>query len=93
VHILATSSERGFLAGSGSVDVGGVSLPVQAQRKRVNVAGGGARLTVRLSRRHIRLCRRALTRGRRASIRMFAVGTDLAGNSRRAAPMRIRLRR
>lgn len=93
VHLLATSSERGSLAGSGFVDVGGISLPVQAQRKRVTVAGGGARLTVLLSRRHIRLCRRALARGRRASVRMFAVGTDLAGNSRRAAPIRIRLRR
>jgi RTX calcium-binding nonapeptide repeat (4 copies) len=93
VHLLATSSEVGFLAGSGSLDVAGVSLPIQAQRKRVTVAGGGARLAIRLTRRHIRMCRRALARGRRASIRMFAVGTDLAGNSRRAAPVRIRLRR
>ena len=93
VHLLATTSERGSLAASGSVDVAGISLPVQADRKRVDVAGGGARLVIRLTRRHLRLCRRALRRGRRASIRMFAVGTDLAGNSRRAKPIRIRLRR
>jgi RTX calcium-binding nonapeptide repeat (4 copies) len=93
VHLLATTSEVGTLAASGSVDVAGISLPVQADRKRVSVAGGGARLVIRLTRKHMRLCRRALTRGRRASIRMFAVGTDLAGNSRRAKPMRIRLRR
>ncbi len=92
VHLLATTSERGFLAASGRVDVGGISLPVQADRKRVSVAGGGARLTVRLTRRHVRLCRRALKRGRRASVQMWAVGTDLAGNSRRAKPIRIRLR-
>jgi hypothetical protein len=57
------------------------------------VAGGGAALTIRLSKRHLRLCRRAFRRGRRASIRMWAVGTDLAGNSRRARAMTIRLRR
>jgi hypothetical protein len=93
VHLLATSSERGFLAASGFVQVAGILLPVQADRKRVTVAGGGARLTIRLTKRHIRMCRRALRRGRRASIKMFAVGTDLAGNSRRAKPIRIRLRR
>jgi RTX calcium-binding nonapeptide repeat (4 copies) len=93
VHLLATTSERGSLAASGSVDVAGISLPVQADRRRVAVAGGGAKLVIRLTRRHLRLCRRALTRGRRASIRIFAVGTDLAGNSKRAKPIRIRLRR
>ncbi len=93
MHLLATSSERGLLAASGGLDVGGISLPVQADRKRVTVAGGGVRLTIRLTRRHIRMCRRALSRGRRASVRMFAVATDLAGNSRRAKPIRIRLRR
>ncbi len=93
VHLLATSSEPGFLAASGSLDVAGISLPVQSTRKRVAVAGGGAKLTVKLSRRHLRLARRALARGRRASLRMFAVATDLAGNSRQAKPMRIRLRR
>jgi hypothetical protein len=93
VHLLATSSERGFLAASGVLSVGGVSLPVQAQRRRVTVAGGGAKLTIRLTRRQVRLSRRALARGRRASLRMFAVATDLAGNSRQAKPIRIRLRR
>ncbi|HEX6659580.1 MAG TPA: hypothetical protein VF065_15925 [Ilumatobacter sp.] len=93
VHLLATSSERGLLAASGSLDVAGISLPVQADRKRVTVAGGGVRLTIRLTKRHIRICRRALGRGGRASLKMFAVATDLAGNSRRAKPIRIRLRR
>jgi Ca2+-binding RTX toxin-like protein len=93
VHLLATSSERGLLAASGSVDVAGISLPVQADRKRVAVAGGGAKLVVRLTSRQLKMCRKALARGRRASIRMFAVATDLAGNSRRAKPIRIRLKR
>jgi hypothetical protein len=93
VHVLATSSEPGFLAASGSLDVAGISLPVQSTRKRVAVAGGGAKLTVKLSRRHVRLARRALARKRRARLRMFAVATDLAGNSRQSRPVRIRLRR
>ena len=92
VRMLATSSERGFLAASGFLDVGGISLPLQSDRKRVTVAGGGVELRVRLSKRHLRLCRRAFRRGRKASIRMWAVGTDLAGNSRRARSIRIRLR-
>jgi len=92
VRMLATSSERGFLAASGFLEAGGILLPLQSDRKRVTVAGGGAELTIRLSKRHQRLVRRVLRRGRRASVRMWAVGTDLAGNSRRAGAIRIRLR-
>jgi hypothetical protein len=93
VKLLATSSERGYLAASGFLDVAGISLPLQSDRRRLAVGGSGARLTVRLRARHLRLARRGLRRGRRATIRMWAVGTDLAGNSRRARPVRIRLRR
>jgi hypothetical protein len=92
VKVLATSSERGFLAASGFLNVGGVSLPLQSDRKRVAVAGGGVSLTVKLTSSHLRRVRRARRRGRPASIRMWAVGTDLAGNSTRARAMRIRLR-
>lgn len=92
VKVLATSSEPGTLAASGFLDVGGVSLPLQSDRKRVPVAGGGASLTVKLTSSHVGRARRALRRGRRAVVRMFAVATDLAGNSRRAAAVTIRLR-
>ena len=92
VKLLATSSERGFLAASGSLDVGGISLPVQSTRKRVPVAGGGVSLTVELTPSQVRRVRRARRRGRPASIRMWAVGTDLAGNSTRARAIRIKLR-
>jgi RTX calcium-binding nonapeptide repeat (4 copies) len=92
VKVLATSSERGFLAASGFLNVGGISLPLQSDRRRVPVAGGGATLTVKLTSRHVRRARRALRRGGRPSIRMFAVATDLAGNSQRARAVRIRLR-
>jgi hemolysin type calcium-binding protein len=93
VRLLATSSERGFLAASGFLDVGGISLPLQSDRRRVTVAGGGVELTVRLKGSRLERCRRALRRGRGCSVRMWAVGTDLSGNSTRARPIRIRLRR
>jgi Ca2+-binding RTX toxin-like protein len=92
IRLLATSSERGFLAASGFLDVGGISLPLQSDRRRVTVAGGGVELTVRLRGRRLSRCRRAVRRGRPCSIRMWAVGTDLAGNSTRARPIRVRLR-
>ena len=93
IRLLATSSERGVLGASGFVDVGGISLPVQSDRRAVPVAGGGVQLTVRLKGGGLRRCRRAVRRGGPCSIRMWAVGTDLAGNSTRARPIRIRLRR
>ena len=93
ILLLATSSERGVLAASGFVDVDGISLPVQSSRRRVAVAGGGTQLTVRLKGERLRRCRRAVRRGRRCSVRMWVVGTDLAGNSTRDRSIRIRLRR
>ena len=92
VKLLATSSERGFLAASGSLSVGGISLPLQSTRKPVSVAGGGVSLIVKLTSSQVRRVRRARRRGRPASIRMWAVGTDLAGNSTRAPAILIRLR-
>jgi len=93
VKIAATSSERGFLAASGFLDVAGLSLPLQSDRRRVSVAGGGVELTVRLRGRALRECRRALRRGRRVLVRMRVVGTDAAGNSAAVRAPRIRLRR
>ena len=43
------------------VDVASISLPVQADRKRVNVAGGGAKLVIRLTNQHLKMCRKALS--------------------------------
>jgi RTX calcium-binding nonapeptide repeat (4 copies) len=93
IKLLATSSERGFLAASGFLEVTGIRLPLQSNRRPVRVGGAGVELTVKLDRRPLRVARRALARGRRVAVRMWAVGTDLAGNSRRARAIRIRLRR
>jgi len=92
VRIAATSSERGFLAASGALEVAGLALPLQSNRRRVRVAGAGVVLTVRLRGRALRECRRALRRGRRVTVRMRVVGTDTAGNSRAVRAPAIRLR-
>jgi hypothetical protein len=91
LRIAATSSERGTLAASGFLDVGGISLPLKSDRRRVRVAGGGALLTIRLPARHRRQCRRAFARGRRVVARVRVVATDAAGNSAARAAPRIRL--
>jgi hypothetical protein len=44
VRILATSSERGVLSASGYLDAGGLSFPVQGDRRRVAVGGAGVTL-------------------------------------------------
>jgi hypothetical protein len=93
VRMLATSSERGVLAASGFLDTAGIALPLQSDRIDVPVAGGGVKLTIQLSRRERRLASKSLRRGRKATVRMWAVGTDAAGNSARAKSLRIRLRK
>jgi hypothetical protein len=93
LRIAATSSERGFIAASGSFTASGLSLPIQVRRERVAVAGGGVELRVKLSRRQLKLARRALRRKRKVTLRLGVVATDEAGNSaERRAPV-IRLRR
>ena len=88
VRVYATSSERGALSASGSLEVAGLALPVKTiARRAVRVGGGGAVLTYRLRGRHWREARRALRRGRRVVVRLGVVATDLAGQStRRDAP-------
>ena len=93
VRLFATSSERGLVAASGFLDVAGLALPLQSDRRRIGVAGAGVRLTVALRGRALREARRALRRGRRVLVRMRAVATDAAGNSAAVSAPRIRLRR
>ena len=93
IRVLATSSEPGFAAASGFLDVAGLALPLQSDRKRIEVAGAGVVLTVRLSRSQMKECRRVLRRQRRVSVRLGVVATDLAGNSSAVRAPRIRLLR
>jgi Thrombospondin type 3 repeat/RTX calcium-binding nonapeptide repeat (4 copies) len=92
VRVYATSSERGTVSASGFLDVAGLALPVKrVPPRRVSVAGGGAALEYRLAGNHWRLVRRALRRGRRVSVRLGVVATDLAGQSTRRNAPRITL--
>ena len=97
IHVLATSSEPGYAAASGFLDAGGLRLPLRSDRRRISVGGGGAMLTVKLTRGQLRECRRVLKRKRknrrRVTIRLGVVATNLAGNSSEVRAPRIRLRR
>ena len=93
ITLAATSSERGTIAASGALVVGGAALPLSSRRVRVAVAGAGAELRIRLSRSQQRLVQRALRRGRRVTVRLEVVATDAAGNSAAVRAPRIRLRR
>ncbi len=92
VRVAATSSERGTIGMSGFVDVAGLSLPLASTSKRINVAGGGADLAIKLTARELREARRALRRKRRVTVRLSVVATDAAGNSAAKRAPRIRLR-
>jgi hypothetical protein len=92
VRVAATSSERGTLGMSGFIDIAGLSLPLGTTTKRINVAGGGAELAIKLTRRERREARRALRRDRRVIARLSVVATDTAGNSAAKRAPRIRLR-
>ena len=93
IRVLATSSEPGFAAASGFLDIAGLQLPLQSDRRRITVGGAGVTLTVKLSRRQMRQARRALKRRRAVSVRLGVVATDRAGNSSAVRAPRIRLRR
>ena len=92
IRVLATSSEPGFAAASGFIDIAGLALPLKSDRKRIAVGGAGVTLTVKLSRSQLRQARRALKRRRRVSVRLGVVATDLAGHSSAVRAPRIRLR-
>ena len=91
LRVLATSSEPGWVAASGYLDVAGLALPLKSDRRRVGVGGGGVSLTIRLSASQLRQARRALARKRRVFVRVGVVGTDQAGNSTAVKAARIRL--
>lgn len=93
IRVAATSSERGTIGASGFLDAGDISLPLDNASARVNVAGGGAELTIKLTGRSLREAKKALKRKRRVVIRLSVVATDAAGNSAARNAPRIRLRR
>lgn len=91
LRVFASSTESGYVAASGSLRVGGLTLPLRVSRRTIAVAGGGAELVVTLTLAQHRQVLRALRRRRAVSATLVVVATDRAGNSRAARPLRIRL--
>ena len=81
IRVAATLSERGEISASGQLDAGEIFTPVRTRSHKVDVDGGGVTLLIKLSKRQVRLALRDLRRGRRVSVRVNVVGSDLAGNS------------
>jgi hypothetical protein len=92
VVLTASSSEAGTIDASAFLVVGGVNLRVTTFGRGV-AAERRVRLTLRLTRDHVRRVRRALGRGHSAHVDVRIAATDRAGNSTRAMRWRIRLRR
>jgi Ca2+-binding RTX toxin-like protein len=91
VRIAVTSSERGTVGASGFIDIAGLSRPLAFAGARITVAGSGAELRIKLTRRQLRETRRALRRHRRVVVRLDVVATDTAGNSASRRAPRIRI--
>lgn len=81
LRIVATSSEVAEVAASATVRLGVRRLRLGLVRGRVDVAGGGTELRLRIRRSTWRTLRRALAHGRRARAIVTIVATDAAGNS------------
>ena len=60
---------------------------------RASQSGRRVRLEVKLKRRQVRIVRRGLRRGRRASVRLRLRATDAAGNRSRVVRRTVRVRR
>ena len=93
ISVFASSTESGFVAASGSVTIDGLALPLKVVRRRIDVAGGGAELAVKLTSSQWRQSLQALRRHRSVVVRLAVVATDRAGNSREAKPITVRLLR
>ena len=87
IEVVATTSEPGALSASGFFSIDGLSRPVQVKRREIAVGGAGAILSYRVPKARWERARRALSAGRKVSLRLGVVATDLAGNtSKRRAP-------
>lgn len=91
VQVGARLSEVGAVAASGFLEAGGVRTVLQAKRRAIKAENVRKVLTARLSRSQRRAALRAKRRGRKVYALLQVVGTDEAGNSRRARTLRIRL--
>jgi hypothetical protein len=93
VRIAASLSETGEVSASGFLDAGGINTPIKTGRYKVDVAGGGVTILVRLSTSQMKKVLRDLKRRRKVYVRINVVGADRAGNSVVAKTLKIRLRK
>jgi hypothetical protein len=91
VRVVGTSSERGTLGASGYIDIAGLRLPLGNVSRPVNVPGGGAELTLKLTKAQLREAKKMLKRKRRVTVHLSVVATDAAGNSAAKRAPRIRV--
>ena len=91
VRIFARSTETGFAAASGTLNIAGRRVPLKVARRPIRTANRRVTITVTLTQLHWRQARRALRRNRAVSARISVVATDRAGNSRNAGAVTVRL--
>ena len=91
IRVFARSTETGFAAASGTLNIAGLRVPLKVVRRPVRTANRRVTITVTLTQLHWRQARRALGRRRAVSARITVVATDRAGNSRKASAVTIRL--
>jgi Ca2+-binding RTX toxin-like protein len=92
VRVAATSSERGTVGASGFIEIDDLRLPLTSASARIAVAGGGAELAIKLTKKQLRDSRRVLRRRKKVTVRLSVVATDAAGNSADKRAPRIRLK-
>ncbi len=93
VRIAASLSEKGEVSASGFLDAGGINTPIKTGSHKIDVAGGGVTILVKLSSSQIKKVMRDLNRRRRVYVRVNVVGADVAGNSVVHPTLKIRLRK
>ena len=93
VRVAVSLSERGEVSASGILFAGGINTPAKTKSYRIDVAGGGVTILIKLTKRQARLAMRDLDRRRRVSLRVNVVGSDLAGNSVVHPRLKFRLRK
>ena len=93
VAIAVTASEVARIDASGFVEAGGLNLRLSPRTTKVTVGGGGATLSLTLTRSQVRRVLADLRRRRHPRIRMTLSATDPAGNTSRPRHMAIRLTR
>ena len=93
ITIAVTASERSLVNVTGFVDAGGINAQIRPRTARVEVDGGGALLTLTLTKTHVRRALADLRRRRKPRVQLTLSAVDAAGNTSRARRMTIALRR